>query len=187
MVIEVPYLLIPIAFFGGGEFCAGFKWPFPLKILLSIGWINNMTLVFPPSLPPFLQALCAQAGVLCRERGVELGKLSVWHNIKKYQISPHSVLTCPTQPWGPHDSSGLRQQGGAEAQYGGGAGRAQRHWGEDIQVSLVCTERLGSITLRRRPTYRFSRYRWCRMGSTTFKRRPAVKFSRYRWHFFLLH
>ena len=29
----------------------------------------------------FVQELCSKAGKMCQERGVELGKLSVWHNL----------------------------------------------------------------------------------------------------------
>ena len=33
------------------------------------------------SLNVFVQELCSKAGKMCQERGVELGKLSVWHNL----------------------------------------------------------------------------------------------------------
>jgi len=37
-----------------------------------------------------LKELCSKAGKLCQERGVELGKLSVWHNLATPEI--HTTL-----------------------------------------------------------------------------------------------
>merc|ERR1711936_227428 len=42
-----------------------------------------------PATPP-LRELCSKAGKMCQDRGVELGKLSVWHNLKTSEI--HTTL-----------------------------------------------------------------------------------------------
>lgn len=66
----------------------------------SLGIINasptNMGLLTNAGPPPWhpaktaLRELCSKAGKMCQERGVELGKLSVWHNLATPEI--HTTL-----------------------------------------------------------------------------------------------